>query len=196
MPRRLAPMGRPVPFRSRRRLAFLALVGAAVVVLAATACSRPSDSSGGQAGSSPAAQGAADAAGAAQTFTAATLDGEQVTVPGAKPSVLLFFSVECGGCGPTAQDVAKVQKSVGDKANFVAVDVAGYETEADVKAFLTNYEATTLAYAIDSDAQWIRAYGINQLSLVTVLDASGKEVFRAVEPAAEQVKAELAKVTA
>lgn len=38
--------------------------------------------------------------------------------------------------------------------------------------------------------QWIRAFGINQLSLVTLLDASGKEVFRAVEPAAEQVAKE------
>lgn len=195
MPRTLAPLDRPpLPFRSRR-WAFLAVVGLAVVALAATACAGPS-SPGGQAGPSPAAHGTEDPAATAPTLTAATLDGEQVTVPGGKPSVLLFFSVECGGCGPTAQDVARVQRSVGDNANFVAVDVAGYETEADVKGFLTTYKATSLAYAIDTDAQWIRTFGINQLSLVTVLDADGAEVFRAVEPSAERIRSALATVTA
>jgi peptidoglycan hydrolase-like protein with peptidoglycan-binding domain len=51
--------------------------------------------------------------------------------------VLFFFSVGCGGCGPSTQALAQVQQAVGTKANFVAVDVGPGETEQDIKAFLT-----------------------------------------------------------
>jgi peroxiredoxin len=116
-------------------------------------------------------------------------------VPGGKPSVLFFFSVECGGCGPATQALAQAQQTVGDRANFVVVDVAAYETPAEIADFLAAYQATTLAYAIDTDASWISTYGVSQLSTAVVLDAAGREVFRAVEPSADQVRAELAKVT-
>lgn len=108
----------------------------------------------------------------------------------------LFFSVECGSCGPTAQALAQAQQTGGETANFVAVDIAGYETDADVKGFLTANNAVALAYAIDTDAQWVRTYQVSQISMVVVLDDAGKEVFRAVEPIAETITTELAKVTA
>ena len=57
-------------------------------------------------------------------------------------------------------------------------------------------QATSLAYASDSNATLISAYQVTQLSTAVVLDASGKPVFRAVEPTADQIRAELAKVSA
>ncbi|MGH3679386.1 MAG: TlpA family protein disulfide reductase [Natronosporangium sp.] len=181
----------PGATRGRRRtllvvLAVVAAVGAAAVLYSAFS------PSGQPTGGAP---NQADAASPA-TLAARTLDGNKVTVPGNRPSVLFFFSVECGGCGPSAQALAHAQQAVGDKATFVAVDVAGYETETDVTSFLTSYQATTLAYAIDTDSRWIRTYNVNQLSTAVVLDRAGQEVFRAVEPSAEQIRAELAKVTA
>jgi thiol-disulfide isomerase/thioredoxin len=143
----------------------------------------------------PAGSAAGDAA-APGALTARTLDGGQIVVPGNRPSVLLFFSVECGGCGPSAQALAQAQQATGNRANFVAVDVAGYETEADVKRFLSSYHATTLAYALDTHSTWARTYQVNQLSTAIILNSQGKEVFRAVEPSAEQIRAALAKVTA
>lgn len=169
----------------------LLITGAIIAALGIVgACAGPATQAGG-----PAA-GAAGADSASASFTARTLDGKRVTVPGSRPSVLFFFSVECGGCGPSAQALAEAQRDVGDRAAFVAVDIAGYETPADVKRFLTEFQATTLAYAIDTDAAWIRKFGVSQLSTAVILDASGKEVFRAVEPTAEQVRAELVKAGA
>lgn len=177
--------------RGRRRrtllvvLAVVSVVGVAAVLYSAFSAS-----------DKPTASAPPDANPGTQTLTAHTLDGGQVTVPGNRPSVLFFFSVECGGCGPSAQALAQARQAVGDKANFVAVDVAGNETEADVTGFLNTYKATTLAYAIDTTAQWIRTYKVNQLSTAVVLNSGGTETFRAVEPSAEQIRAELATVTA
>lgn len=184
----LPTLARILPRRRWNLLIAGAIVAAVVGVGACSAPTSPSSAAG-----APAAQ---DANSTAASFTAHTLDGRKVTVPGSRPAVLFFFSVECGGCGPSAQALAEAQRSVRDKASFVAVDIAGYETVEDVQGFLTEYDATTLAYAIDTDAKWIRAFGVNQLSTAVVLNAAGKEVFRAVEPTAERVRAELAKVGA
>lgn len=174
------------PGRPRRRAARVAGIAAGVIALLAVVYTAfalaSSDSTGnGQA--------------TATSLAATTLSGQQVTVPGGKPSVLFFFSVECGSCGPATQALAQVQQTVGERANFVAVDVAPYETEADVAGFLDDYQATSLAYAIDTDAAWINTYRVSQLSTAIVLDASGTEVFRAVEPSADQIRGELAKLT-
>lgn len=125
-------------------------------------------------------------------FTARTTPGQQVTVPGSKPSVLFFFSIECGLCGPATQELAGVQRSLPAQANFVAVDIAPYETAEEIEDFLAGHQASSLAYASDTDARLITAYKINQVSTAVVLDAAGREVFRAVEPSAEQLRAALA----
>lgn len=106
-------------------------------------------------------------------FTAQTTDGEEVPVPGTKPSVLFFFSIECGVCGPATNMLAEVQRSAPEAANFVVVDVANYETAPEIESFLAEYEASSLGYTIDTDARLITAYKVNQLSTVVVLDCLG-----------------------
>ncbi|WP_344867232.1 TlpA family protein disulfide reductase [Amycolatopsis ultiminotia] len=173
-------------------MAAVAVVGIAFVLYSAFS---PSST---QAASPAAADSGAKAGttAAAGAFTARTLLGEQVAVPGSRPSVLFFFSVGCGGCGPATHALAQAQQAVGTKANFVAVDIGPGETEQDITDFLTANQATTLAYASDTNTSLISAYQVTQLSTAVVLDAFGKPVFRAVEPAAEQIRAELAKVGA
>jgi len=104
------PTGTPASSRSTRRRTML-LVTALVVVLAGAAvlytALTPARSASSAAGAGP--------AGAPVSFTAATMSGQQVTVPGGKPSVLLFFGVTCGGCGPTATALGRLQR--GDAAD-------------------------------------------------------------------------------
>ncbi|WP_205677030.1 MULTISPECIES: thioredoxin-like domain-containing protein [unclassified Arthrobacter] len=129
---------------------------------------------------------------AAAGFTAATSQGEQVPVPGSKPSVLFFFSIECGACGPGTRMLAEVQRSSPAAVNYVAVDIAPYETADEIKEFLAGNGASSLAFASDTDTRLITAYGINQVSTAVVLDAAGTEVFRAVEPDAAELRTALA----
>ncbi|WP_216095259.1 TlpA family protein disulfide reductase [Pseudarthrobacter chlorophenolicus] len=136
--------------------------------------------------------GAAAAAPVGGAFTARTAQGKEVPVPGQKPSVLFFFNIECGACGPSTRTLAELQRRSPADANYIAVDIAPYETTRQIEDFLALNEASSLAYASDLNTQLITAYQITQVSTFVVLDDGGREVFRAVEPSEEQLKAALA----
>ncbi|MDK8524985.1 alkyl hydroperoxide reductase [Corynebacterium kefirresidentii] len=85
---------------------------------------------------------------------------------------------------PGARVLAKVQRSSPAAVNYVAVDIASYETANEIREFLAGNGASSLAFASDTDTRLITAYRINQVSTAVILDAAGTEVFRAVEPGA------------
>lgn len=176
-----------IPPTSTRRRPLL-LVGALIAVFAVAAvlytALRPTSTASDTAGP----------AGAPVSFTAATLSGQQLSVPGGKPSVLLFLGVNCGGCGPTATALGQLQQQAPAAANFVGVDITPGETDSDVRGFLTTNHATALGYTFDKDTRLIKALGVTQLTTVVVLDASGAPTWRSVEPTPAQVQAALAKV--
>lgn len=165
-----------------RNLLALLLAAASAAALFVSLTSVPAHQAAG------AGEGPALAAG----FTAVTSQGEQVPVPGSKPSVLFFFSIECGVCGPGARVLAEVQRSSPAAVNYVTVDIAPYETADEIREFLAGNGASSLAFASDSDTRLITAYRINQVSTVVVLDGAGAEVFRAVEPGAAELRTALA----
>jgi len=167
------------------------LAGAALIVAVGVGVTGCATTETPQSSSQGAAAGAT-----AEAFTAQTAAGAQVAVPGSKPSVLFFFSIECGACGPFTKALAEVQQSAPEAANYVAVDVASYETAPEVEAFLTGNEASSLAYTVDTDASLITAHQINQLETTVVLDASGTEVFRSVAPSVAQIRDALTEVAA
>lgn len=169
---------------TRRRLTALAATSMLAVLL--SAC-------GGLTKDNPSPAGAEGISAA--SFTARNVAGGSTTLPGDRPSVLLFFSVECGGCGPTAQGLAQAQAQDPKAADFAVVDVAAYETAKDIEGFLKDYDATALAFASDPDGTLIARYGVTQLSTVVIVDPDGKVVFRGVEPNAAKIRAELDKVT-
>ncbi|MEP9364906.1 hypothetical protein ABLE68_18225 [Nocardioides sp. CN2-186] len=67
--------------------------------------------------------------------------------------MVLFFSVECGRCGPTANALANAQADDPVVANFVIVDVAAYATERDIAGFLDANNAGGLGYTRDADGR-------------------------------------------
>ncbi|GAB3662969.1 hypothetical protein GCM10027596_25380 [Nocardioides korecus] len=114
-------MLRPVdPRTPRKRPALLiATVGALLLAVTLSGCSLSKDQQ-------PASGSQADS-GAGTGFTARTTAGQAIKVPGGRPTVLLFFSVECGTCGPAAKALAQARADDHAAANFVVVDVAAYE---------------------------------------------------------------------
>ncbi len=172
---------------SRSWLGVAAVV--AVVGLGLTGCAATTAQSAPVAPQS-AGTGAPAASGA---FTAHTVTGGQVVVPGSKPTVLFFFSVGCGSCGPGSAALAEAQNAAPQAANYVAVDVAPSETVADITAFLAQNHASSLAYASDSNAQLISAYQVQDLSSVVVINRAGTVVFRGVEPDAGQIRSAVTK---
>jgi hypothetical protein len=175
----------PAISATRRRP--LLLLGALVVVLAVAAvlytALKP-------------ASAASSAAGGPVSFTATTGSGQQIAVPGGKPSVLLFLGVNCGGCGPTATALGHLQAQTPGAANFVGIDITPGESASDVRGFLTANHADGLGVALDTDTHLISALGVTQLTTVVVLDATGTPTYRAVEPTPAQVQTALGAVAA
>ncbi|MEJ7704375.1 MAG: redoxin domain-containing protein [Geodermatophilaceae bacterium] len=171
---------RPSAFGSpRRRWAILAGVGVAVLAVLAVVYTVLSPAPGGS------GQASADT-----SFTASTLTGQEVTVPGGKPTVIFFFSATCGSCAAGAQALADAQQT-NPEANYVAVDIDPSETADDVREFLTANQAEGLAYATDTNGSISRAYEVTRLSTAVVLDSEGAEVSREVEPTLDQILAAL-----
>ncbi len=135
----------------------------------------------------------ANSSAAAGSFTAQTVDGGRVSVPSSKPSVLFFFSTACPSCGAGSTVLADVQRGAPQGANYVAVDVDPSESAADITSFLSQNNASALAFATDKNAQLIIAYQVQNMSTVVVLDASGTVVFRGVDPSAAQIREALTK---
>lgn len=169
----------PSPRPSRRRWPLLAGIGLAVIAVLAVAYTALSPAPTPAAGSSTGVE-----------FTAATLSGQQVNVPGGKPSLVYFFTVNCGTCGPEAQALAQLQQAT-PGANFAAVDLDPNETVEDIRGFLDTNQASDLAYAIDTDGRLISGYQIRQIGVAVVLDATGNEVFRGYKPTTAQIQTAL-----
>lgn len=169
----------PSPRPPRRRWPLLAGIGLAVIAVLAVAYTALSPAPPPTAGS-----------GTGVELTAATLSGQQVSVPGGKPSVVYFFSANCGTCGPDAQAIAQLQQTT-PGANFAAVDLDPNETVADIRGFLDTNQARGLPYAIDTDGRLISAYQIRQIGVAVVLDATGNEVFRGYKPDIAQIQTAL-----
>lgn len=140
---------------------------------------------------SPSAHGPQQpAAGTAATFTVRTVAGTTTTLPGSRPVVLLFFSVECGGCGPSARALATAQAADPAAADFAAINEAG-ETAPSIDGFLRANHASTLGYSIDTTGALVARYGVSQLSTVVILDPHGVVTYRAVEPDAATIEGQL-----
>lgn len=185
------PASGPVPASGMRRR-WLAIAGAAIVTLLVLAVTYTALSYQPAPRAAGAASSTAGSSNAAIAFTATTLSGDQVDVPGRKPSVIFFFSSSCGSCGPGARALAEAQASTPD-VNYIAVDIDPSESVEVVREFLTANHASTLAYARDTDATLTRAYQVTQLSTAVVLDASGSEVYRGVDPTPTQIHSALTK---
>lgn len=169
----------PSPRSSRRRWPLLAAIALAVIAVLAVAYTALSPTPAPTAGSS-----------AGVEFTAATLSGQQVNVPGGKPSVVYFFTVNCGTCGPDAQALAQLQQTT-PGVNFAVVDLDPNETAEDIRGFLDTNQASNLPYTIDTDGRLLSGYQIRQLAVAVVLDAPGTEVFRGYKPTTAQIQTAL-----
>lgn len=183
------------PQTPRRRWPMVAGAGVGVIAVFAVAYTALSPAPARTPGPPTTAGAVEGQPSVATALTATTLSGQKVIVPGGNPSVVFFFSVNCGSCGPGAQALARAQK-VNPSANFVAVDVDPSESTTDVRKFLTANQAGGLAYLLDTHGSHARAYQLTALSTAVVLDAAGTEVFRGVDPSPDQIRAALTKAGA
>ncbi|WP_343603176.1 TlpA disulfide reductase family protein [Mycobacterium sp.] len=169
-------MTRPAVLRHRR--AFLAAAFTTFAASALIACTST--------------RGSAPTAATPPTSTVTTLAGATVRIPADKPAAVFFFSVGCGECLGGGKSLAQAAATVGDKAQFLAVDMDPGDSKDAISGFLHAINSPELPTAIDTGATLSRAYQVSALSTLLVVDPAGKVTYRATDPTTDQIRAALA----
>lgn len=135
----------------------------------------------------PASQGPAAAPAPGSPATAVTvkaLDGSSLKLPTGKPTVIYFFTASCGPCAAGVKNVASgLAKSSG--ATAVAVDLDPSEPTEVLNQFMGSVGNPPLTLVRD-DGTLLKQFNVDALGTTVVLDPSGKEVYRGVDPSADQ----------
>ena len=98
--------------------------------------------------------------------------------------LLNLWAPWCAPCVKELPALARLKASLSkDRLDVVAVDV-GRGTAADARTFLDSHGAKALDTYVDSNIALLRAFGAFGLPLTVLIDPQGREVGRAVGPAA------------
>lgn len=144
---------------------FAAVVLVAVVmVLAVIAVNR---------GGSP----ASDAVGESTEFI--SVDGEAVTVPSDRPTLLYFMASWCYTCVPQATAMDELEEEYADQVRFIAVDVTPENTKAEVDDFRALAGSPEHAYVVDQTGELTKRYDIVALDTTVFVAPDGQVLDRA-----------------
>jgi thiol-disulfide isomerase/thioredoxin len=98
--------------------------------------------------------------------------------------LLNLWATWCAPCVRELPALAKLKSAVADSHfDVVAVDV-GRGTAQDARSFLDAHDAKALDTYVDSNLALLRSFGAYGLPLTILIDPQGREVGRAVGPAA------------
>lgn len=136
------------------------------------------------------------AAPRANPIAITTIVGKTVRIPDKKPTALFFFSVGCDSCVAGAISMGKAAAVVGNKAQFLIVDVDPSEKTGVIGDFLRSIGTPDLPAAIDQGAALSRTYRVSALSTLLVVNSKGKITYRATDPSSRQIQTALARAEA
>lgn len=175
--------------RSAVRAGIFTAAGIAAMLLLA-GCGTPA----GTAAAPPASQDPATAPGAGSPagsgVTVRAVDGSALKLPTGKPTVIYFFTASCGSCVTGVKNVASgLAKSPGARA--VAVDLDPSEPIEVLKKFMGSVGSPPLT-SVRDDGTLLKQFNVDALGTTVVLNPSGKEVYRGVDPSADQTAHALA----
>jgi thiol-disulfide isomerase/thioredoxin len=112
--------------------------------------------------------------------------GARLTLAAFKGKYVLLnlWATWCGPCVRELPALAKLKAALpAGRFAVIAVDV-GRGTAADARSFLDAHDARALGTYVDSDLALIHAFNAYGLPLTVLIDPKGREIGRALGPAA------------
>lgn len=131
----------------------------------------------------------------APVVTVNDLDGKPVNLGqwiGKKPMLIEFWATWCTNCEELLPRFREARKVVGDRVEFIGVNVTVNQTPERVRRYLAEHEVP-FRILYDDKAVSTRAYLAPATSYVVIIDRSGKVVYTGVgadqqfEPSLRQV---------
>ena len=107
------------------------------------------------------------------------LDGKPVNLGrwiGKKPVVLEFWATWCDNCEALLPRLREAKQIVGDRAEFIGINVTVNQTPARVRKYLEQHDVPFRVLYDDQGAS-TRAYQAPATSYVVIVDSAGKVVY-------------------
>ena len=110
------------------------------------------------------------------------LDGKPVNLGqwiGKKPVMLEFWATWCENCEALLPRVIEVKKAVGDRVQFLGINVTVNQTPERVRRYMEQHEIP-FQVLYDDKGTSVRAYQAPATSYMVIIDATGKVVYTGV----------------
>lgn len=128
--------------------------------------------------------------------SAEAITGKQVTIPATDTAtVMIFYSVGCGTCLAITQQIAKIAAEY-PSADYYAVNLDPTENVRTSNGFLDHINSPHIVGINDTNGKITKAYGVNSVSTVVVVNPAGDVVLNGYEPRPEEIKSAVAASTA
>ncbi len=129
-------------------------------------------------------------------ISAETIAGKPTTIPApGEATVLIFYSVGCGTCVGITQHIATLAPEY-PNAQYVAVNIDASENVRTSKGFLEYIKSPDIVGVNDTNGEIAKAYGVNAVSTIVVLNSEGQIVMQAVTPPKDDIAAAMKTATA
>lgn len=112
-----------------------------------------------------------------------------------KPVAMYFVAAWCFTCIPEAQSWAKIYPEIKDQAEVIIFDIDRGESEDQLLGFKRNAGGGDHLWAMDSDNEVVRAFGVPALDTTYLIDVDGTIAYKDFSPTSEgKLRDELAKL--
>lgn len=115
----------------------------------------------------------------------------KLDLPTGKPTVFYFFTASCGSCAAGAESVGAGSAKAASGIQAIAVDLDSGEPTATITSFMKAVGSPPFTLARD-DGSLLKEFNVDALGLTVILNGAGKEIYRGVDPSADQVARALA----
>lgn len=117
----------------------------------------------------------------AHDFSASTLDGKKLSyyadLKGKKPVYLIFWTTWCPVCKKELPTVNELQKKLGDRIEFIGINVGINEREEDVKGYIKK-NGLDFKMVFDKDTKISRSFGVMGTPTQLIIDRNGAVRYR------------------
>lgn len=117
----------------------------------------------------------------APDFSVSTLDGKKISyyadLKGKRPVYLIFWATWCPVCKKELPTVNELQKKLGDRIEFIGINVGINEMEEDVKRYIKK-NSLDFEMVFDKDRKVSRSFGVMGTPTQLIIDRSGVVRYR------------------
>ena len=167
-----------------------ALMGAVLAAILLAGCGSTTGAGAPPAAAASSSPGAGSGSAVA-SVTVKTLNGSSLTLPTGKPTVVYFFTASCGPCAAGVKNVASGLAKAAPGAQAITVDLDPSEPTEVLNQFIASVGNPPLTLVRD-DGTLLKHFNVDSLGTTVVLNSSGKEIYRGVDPSADETAKALA----